>query len=294
MSRLTDSVFDFFLYFRLGSSRPQDSPQVVFVERDWKDTKRLIALDELPGLYSGDIRVCVISDTHDRHMVISNQIPECDLLIHAGDILMSSRFVSAQGRIQKYREFNDWLGTLLLEKKVKKIVVIGGNHDTTLELLPLKEVEALLSNATFLCNNATKVGGFTCFGSPVSSGRSGNSAFQSVEAAARSQEGMARFLEDSNKNSTSSQLDILVTHGPCPRNLLSMTGLPPRVIVHGHEHANHGAECVNIDNKQQLQVCASIMDARYCPVQLPIVFDLKPVAFPSLLPPATTSPTTDD
>lgn len=183
MSIFLDPFYNAFLYFRLGNSPGTSTPKCLYVS-DWKDPSKhlqrlghIIDISALPSPRKGTTRVCVISDTHERHGCL-NQIPRCDLLIHAGDILMSSRLVSASGAIRKYVDFNRWLGTL----DADRIIVIGGNHDMHLESLLPEQLRTIFTNAMYLENSSCEVKpGFRVFGSPASKGHSGNRAFQSAE-----------------------------------------------------------------------------------------------------------------
>ncbi|KAF1999627.1 Metallo-dependent phosphatase [Amniculicola lignicola CBS 123094] len=65
------------------------------------------------------IRVVCISDTHTH---IPNDVPEGDILIHAGDMTNAGSVAEIQAQI-------DWLCSL----PHREIVVISGNHDTYLD-----------------------------------------------------------------------------------------------------------------------------------------------------------------
>ncbi len=57
------------------------------------------------------IRICVLSDTHDEHSVLE-QLPPCDILIHAGDIMMKSRKLSIEQAVNKLIHFKIWMKVL--------------------------------------------------------------------------------------------------------------------------------------------------------------------------------------
>lgn len=61
--------------------------------------------------------MCAISDTHGHHRQL--QIPECDVLIHAGDI-------TNDGEWEIMKDFASWMQ----EQAVKHKIVIFGNHET--------------------------------------------------------------------------------------------------------------------------------------------------------------------
>eukprot|EP00747_Dinoflagellata_sp_TGD_P209979 gnl/TRDRNA2_/TRDRNA2_83333_c0_seq2.p1 gnl/TRDRNA2_/TRDRNA2_83333_c0~~gnl/TRDRNA2_/TRDRNA2_83333_c0_seq2.p1 ORF type:complete len:288 (-),score=27.50 gnl/TRDRNA2_/TRDRNA2_83333_c0_seq2:186-989(-) len=95
------------------------------------------------------LKVVCISDTHGRHRDIS--LPKGDILIHAGDF---TKF----GRREDAEDFNAWLGELDFKAKL----VVNGNHENNAEWQP--DVQAVLSNATFLKNSAVRVCGLEIHG----------------------------------------------------------------------------------------------------------------------------------
>ena len=63
-------------------------------------------------------RITCISDTHNMHKKITNDLPGGDILIHAGD-------VSSIGRMSEIKSFIKWFSSLPYKLKV----FIAGNHD---------------------------------------------------------------------------------------------------------------------------------------------------------------------
>jgi ribosome-binding protein aMBF1 (putative translation factor) len=63
------------------------------------------------------LRIVAISDTHDRHHLLED-LPECDLLIHSGDILMTSRVFTKEFHqaVDKMQEALDFSKAALKEK----------------------------------------------------------------------------------------------------------------------------------------------------------------------------------
>jgi hypothetical protein len=61
------------------------------------------------------MRVVTISDTHEKHWMMTPKVPDGDLLIHAGDFCTKLRREEAEGAL---RDFNEWLGTLPHRHKV--------------------------------------------------------------------------------------------------------------------------------------------------------------------------------
>src|ERR1035438_5942076 len=98
------------------------------------------------------LTVVLISDTHDMHREV--EIPNGDLLIHAGDFTMNS--MSAE----KLIDFDDWLGELPHAFRV----VIPGNHDFVLED---SSRHRLITNASLLINESIEIMGLKIWGSPT-------------------------------------------------------------------------------------------------------------------------------
>ena len=75
---------------------------------------------ELVHTAAAAVRVVCISDTHGEHRQL--QVPDGDLLIHAGDI-------TEHGESEQIEDFERWMGELPHPHKI----VIAGNHDTILD-----------------------------------------------------------------------------------------------------------------------------------------------------------------
>jgi Icc-related predicted phosphoesterase len=99
----------------------------------------------------------LISDTHGFHRDPHLEIPDCDVLIHAGDLTMA-------GEIDVLNDVNNWFNELH-KKDVNEIIVIAGNHDITLgtgDMLGYK----LLTNAIYLQNSSVKIDDKIIWGCP--------------------------------------------------------------------------------------------------------------------------------
>lgn len=216
-----------------------------------------ISRHEIPPKEDGTVRIIIVSDTHMRHRALGN-LPAGDIFIHAGDILMTNRMLSTTRSIEKLHEFNEWLSTIPCPTKV----VICGNHDKVVEDIGLEQVSNILTNGVYLQNSSIEVNSIRIWGSPLSSGRSGNSAFQSREFAHET----TSIVEDISGE----RIDILVTHGP---NRPLAEKLQPQLLhIWGHAHGAHG-----VRHTRELScpsINASIMDTRYNPSQVPIVIDI--------------------
>jgi Icc-related predicted phosphoesterase len=180
------------------------------------------------------------SDTHELHR--GGDVPDGDLLIHAGDITFFSR------RPSVLTDFNDWLGEMPHLYKV----VIPGNHDTLLED---KANRRKITTAHLLINEGVELGGVKIWGTPVTALDCG--AFALPDDIARAAI-WARIPTDT---------DILVTHIPPARILDGTPGtaehsgcesirnlyrrICPQLHVFGHVHiaaGTHQAKHTNFVN----------------------------------------------
>lgn len=191
------------------------------------------------------------------------EIPDGDLLIHAGD-------VSSRGGMNEIRDFNEWLGTLPHPHKV----IISGNHDFGFERYP-KEAEALITNAKYLNDSGITIEGLKIWGSPIQ-------PWFYDWAFNRKRGKDIRKHWDMIPTDT----DILITHGP-PFGILDNTErsekvgcadlmdiiqhrVRPRLHVFGHIHEAYGQQQV----EDTLFVNASMVNLAYRPVNQAIVVEL--------------------
>eukprot|EP00750_Incisomonas_marina_P013678 INCI17520.3.p1 GENE.INCI17520.3~~INCI17520.3.p1 ORF type:complete len:318 (+),score=43.96 INCI17520.3:122-1075(+) len=210
------------------------------------------------------LRVVSISDTHMKHKFLRNRIPNGDVLVHCGDILMSSVRYSDAENLRRVRRFNRWLGTLPHQRKI----VIAGNHDGFLQRQGVEGAQELLSNATYLCDSGTSIRGVKFWGTPVSWGHSRNDAFQQEQDAAHIEK-------------IPSGIDILLTHGFPFKSLRNfrqkLHHVKPAVHLCGHWHAGAG---VHFWSSSLVTVNCSMLNGKYRLRHLPTVLDI-PAAPPS-------------
>lgn len=98
------------------------------------------------------MKIVCISDSHTMHDRLD--IPEGDVLVHAGDFTW-------RGRPQEIDSFSEWLGSLPHKHKL----VIAGNHDLMFEKDPAR-AQSLLRNCTYLQDDGCEIDGITFWGSP--------------------------------------------------------------------------------------------------------------------------------
>ena len=65
------------------------------------------------------MKITFISDSHNKHKEITQDLPGGDLLIHAGDI-------SSMGHKHEIQQFCKWFDSLT---NYTSVVFIAGNHD---------------------------------------------------------------------------------------------------------------------------------------------------------------------
>jgi hypothetical protein len=271
---LFDHVMEVFHYFRLGNSTTTENDQQCYYlshtfpaspETDSEASPaaerplRRVHSQEVPLQEQDTIRLVIVSDTHQRHRTLG-PLPSGDIFIHAGDIFMTNRMLTTQRSIEKLHEFNDWLSTVPCPIRV----VICGNHDQVVQDLGKDRVQEILTNANYLQNSLIEISSLKIWGSPLSHGHSGNSAFQSSLFARETQERVKQMAHEQET------IDILVTHGPNPH--LAKILQPRLVHVWGHAHGAHGVH--RRRELPYLSVNASIMNTKYDPHQHPIVIDL--------------------
>lgn len=198
--------------------------------------------------FRNPVSIICISDTHNSQP----NLPDGDILVHAGDLTQS-------GSLKELQATLSWLRAQPHTTKI----VIAGNHDLLLDMTRDKassEAAAertqidwgditYLENeeTTVICANGRRL---RIYGSPYSP-RHGNWAFQYP----RDEDVWAGTVPDG--------IDVLVTHGP-PRGHLDLLNLGciyllrelwrvrPRLHVFGHVHEGVGTEWALFDGFQDL------------------------------------------
>jgi len=146
------------------------------------------------------IKIVCISDTHLSHNQV--EIPECDLLIHAGDF-------SFVGKMVDVIELNQWFGKLKEKGTIKQAILIAGNHDWIAQKNPSWTKEAF-TNCIYLDEEPCEVFGLKVFGSAWTP-EFNNWAFNAKRGKEIARH-WAKIPDDTQ---------ILVTHGP-PHGILDI------------------------------------------------------------------------
>ena len=210
------------------------------------------------------MRLVCISDTHSLHRRIP-QVPDGDVLIHAGDCL-------GAGTLDNVEDLNEWLGTLPHRHKV----VIAGNHDWAFQEIPDLAVEAL-TNAIYLEDSGVIIDGVRFWGSPWTP------TFMDWAYMLDRGQSLYKKWQQIPDNT-----DVLITHGPpkgigdkvnlgfkcqnvgCVDLLNRLNQLKLKAHIFGHIHEGYGEH----RHGTATLINASTCTARYAPTNPPIVLDL--------------------
>lgn len=223
------------------------------------------------------LRVAAVSDLHG----ILPTIPECDLLLIAGDICPAWDHSLRIQRVWLDTTFRRWLKSVPVKQQ---IVGVAGNHDMIYQQWPEGVPEEL--PWVYLQDAVTEVAGLKIFGAPWQLPFGLGWAFNLPENT------LARKYE-----LIPDDTDVIVTHGPpfgygdaVPRRLnnsnetewpepnhqgsIALTKrieeIKPKLVVTGHIHESHGQW--QFGNTKIVN--AAILDGQYHHVHQPTVIDL--------------------
>jgi predicted phosphodiesterase len=238
------------------------------------------------------MRIVCISDTHALHKGMTHEIPQGDVLIHAGDI-------SNRGGERDVTEFIHWFQNI---EGFDTKIFISGNHDHCFEevnkphhkrdydwLRNLMDKETLSqSDVVYLEDNQCIIDSPE-FSRPIKFWGSPwqpwfyDWAFNLPRLGTELQEKWNMIPEDT---------DVLITHGPpngygdlvnnwrqpntrvgCECLMSRISEINPLVNVFGHIHEGYGVEL----GDKTLFVNASICNLKYQPINKPIIIDLQEV-----------------
>jgi Icc-related predicted phosphoesterase len=178
------------------------------------------------------MKLVLIADTHEKHNAV--QLPEGDVLVHAGDL-------TYRGDFQAVLEATNWLR----RQPFKHKILVAGNHDFLFEEHPEKARE-LLDGLIYLENESVTVEGVKFWGSPITP-RFFDWAFNCDRA------DIFKYWDE-----IPGDTDVLITHGPpegyldqsaphkssehlgCRDLLNAVLRVKPKVHVFGHIHGGYG------------------------------------------------------
>lgn len=197
------------------------------------------------------MKIVQISDTHGYHK--QTNIPDGDLLIHAGDI-------SRRGSEEEILDFLEWFSSLSHRYKI----FVAGNHDWFFERKQADYIkEKIPNNVIYLNDSGVEIKGLNIWGSPIQP-TFFNWAFN------RERGQNIKHHWDLIPENT----DILITHGPpfgildktihgkhvgCKALLMRVNQINPKLHVFGHIHEEHGI----LKTKSTTFVNASLLNEKY-------------------------------
>lgn len=211
------------------------------------------------------MKIVAISDTHSNQNEIT--IPECDILIHAGDISLFSK-----GGMQEVADFLNWLH----QQPAKHKVFIAGNHDLLLEKEETFFRSILPPDTYYLNDELIELEGIKIWGSPIT---------PTFFFWAFNRDPGTDIQKHWNK--IPDDIDILVTHGPaygildlsrnqhvgCKDLLETFNRVQPSYHFFGHIHGPYGTETRTINGKLiNFYNCAQV-NSQYHVVNTPHVID---------------------
>ena len=214
------------------------------------------------------MRLAAISDTHGQHAGLD--LPnDCDVLVHAGD-------GTSRGSMRETLAWAAWMKEQA--KRFKYVVVIGGNHDFSLEHFMREGHEELVHEmfypAYYLRDTSLHIEGKNFYGSPWQP-RFFDWAFNADRGPDIAQH-WAKIPRYTH---------VLITHGP-PMGILDWVGkervgcadlrvvvedIQPQVHIFGHIHGGYG---VQKQNGTEYYNAALLNDSYKHPGRKPWVIDL--------------------
>jgi predicted phosphodiesterase len=222
------------------------------------------------------MKITLISDTHNKHKFVTNDLPGGDLLIHAGDL-------SSMGYEHEIREFCKWYDSL--DNYTNKIF-IAGNHDwgfqnnidVTKEILNSYKTIDYLQDDSILLGELNSEVMVNIYGSPWQP-EFYNWAFNLPRQGVELKEKW-----DNIPNNT----DILITHGPAYGYVDKVIGrtenlgcellterikeLKPKIHVCGHIHTGYG---YTFDGDTHY-INASVLNESYVYYNKPLTIEWNP------------------
>jgi len=203
-------------------------------------------------------RVVFISDTHGHHKGIN--IPEGDVLVHAGDAL-------SFGTYDEGMSFISWW--LKMVERFEHVIYSPGNHDRWFEYLHHSSEKNLLNhlpNMHFLAPGQVEINGLIFYGDPT------------TPCSYWKRSAFACPPLGHNWRNIPESADVVITHVPpfeildatqdgfnpgCPLLRDRIKKIKPKVHVFGHIHESYGM----IYDGNTRFINASICDTEYNPTK---------------------------
>lgn len=215
------------------------------------------------------MKLCLISDTHCRHKEIV--VPECDVLIHAGD-------ACGYGTWDELNQFSNWFNE---QTQAKKRLYIPGNHDRIAESDP-GLCSAMFTGDSKLLIGSFEYDGVRFFGTPYTPAFC-NWAFQGNDQNEVNRYPSLHTIYSRIPFGT----DVVICHGPylgtgdktCMGDRVGsetmrhiLRRLKPKLFVCGHIHEGYGVYPATDD--LPLTVNAALSEDYIGPLRDPIVVEI--------------------
>jgi Icc-related predicted phosphoesterase len=210
--------------------------------------------------YNRMMKIVAFSDTHNLHR--KTQIPEGDVLIHAGDF-------TDRGTLEEVQDFLKFFSSLPHPHKI----LVAGNHDFYFENFP-EETEKMVNGFTYLLDEEVVIDGVKFYGTPWQP-RFQNWAFN-----------LDRGAEIKAKwDLIPADVDLLVTHGApygirdqtfdgekigCKDLYDAVKRIKPPYHLFGHVHEGYGQSVIGETTFVNLSIC----DMHYQAVNIPTIINL--------------------
>jgi Icc-related predicted phosphoesterase len=222
----------------------------------------------------------LIAATSDLHGHLP-EIPECDLLLLAGDLCPVTDHAFGFQRNWLEHQFTDWIGSRRCG--AERVVWIAGNHDLALEQMALDTGAPgprLAAAATYLQDSSVEIDGLLVYGTPWSE-IIGPWAFSLPEEDRGAE---ARPDLRAAYSVIPAAAEIVLVHGPpagygdrtydgrrvgSPSLLARVEEVRPRLCVFGHIHEDHG----RWEHRGITLANVSHVDEGYRPVNPPQLFE---------------------
>ena len=211
------------------------------------------------------MEITFISDTHNNHHLMTNDLLGGPMIIHSGD-------VSGRGKYNEVNDFLQWFASLPYMHKI----FIAGNHDFIFE----KENALIIpEGVTYLQDEAVIIEGIKIYGSPWQPW-----FYDWAFNLPRKGPGLYSKWE-----SIPDDVDILVTHTP-PYGILDLTyrdktpvgcealrekleEISPKIHVFGHIHEAYGQTQIG----ETLFINASLLNLHYDYVNKPVIINYSSI-----------------
>ncbi len=212
--------------------------------------------------------------TADYHGNLNVEIPECDILLIAGDICPAYNSVVTSIPIQQKwleQDFLPWIKSVKEKNNIKDVVLIAGNHDWIFSRRHPRDIcPGLNEEIIYLQDSFVEINGIKIYGSPWQLPFC-DWAFNKPEV--QLEVIWETFPED---------VDILLLHCP-PFGILDLTMLDncnigshsllkkikevkPKLVIFGHNHSGHGI----YKEDDIIFVNATLLNEQYKMVNKPI------------------------